>query len=412
MTKILPYILGMMLLACIVFLFNTAEKNNNRIFVDKVTLNKRDKIPYGTYVAFQNLKYIFPRAAVVVDKEEPGYWDSLSVNRSHQAVLMIAPSFFADEGEMKRLIDFAAAGNDVFVSAYNYSYDADKMISAALNRKDISHYYPNTSVYNEDSLVVSLLDPPYRGGYREYTYPGKKGSDYFHDLNSSTAQVYGNDAGGAPCFIHLRSGKGNLYFHRAPLAFSNYFLLHRNNIEYYEKALSVIDPDIDRLVWNEYYLFKKLPFEKNTGKKGWFGALMAYRAFRAAFLTAIFLLLLYTLLEMRRKQRMIPQITAPRNDSLDFVKTIGRLYYDTGDHGNLCAKMAAYFLEHVRSKYKLATGTLDESFIRNLQYKSGAAESLLRGIVSFINELYLQQAVSRQQLTGFYRQLEEFYKTT
>ena len=73
----------------------------------------------------------------------------------------------------------------------------------------------------------------------------------------------------------------------------------------------------------------------------------------AALLTAIFALLLYVVLEMRRKQRTIPVMTKPKNDSLEFVKTIGRLYHDKGDHKNLCRKMSAYFLEHVRNRYKL-----------------------------------------------------------
>ena len=127
-------------------------------------------------------------------------------------------------------------------------------------------------------------------------------------------------------------------------------------------------------------------------------------------LTAIFTLLLYVVMEMRRKQRYIPVVTKPRNDSLDFVKTIGRLYYDKGDHKNLCRKMAAYFLEHVRNRYKLATGNLGDDFVKNLQFKTGYEESEIRGIVSYIKWLDESQAVSQNQLTDFHKQLESFYK--
>ena len=43
--------------------------------------------------------------------------------------------------------------------------------------------------------------------------------------------------------------------------------------------------------------------------------------------------------------------------------------------------MAAYFLEHVRNRYKLATGTLDDDFIKNLQYKSGCTKNRDTGIL-------------------------------
>jgi hypothetical protein len=92
------------------------------------------------------------------------------------------------------------------------------------------------------------------------------------------------------------------------------------------------------------------------------------------------------------------------------VKTIGRLYYDKGDHKNLCRKMGSYFLEHVRMKYKLPTGTLDEEFLKNLQYKSGVEESEIRSIVSFIKHLNEPVAINNKQLSDFHKQLESFYK--
>jgi hypothetical protein len=121
---------------------------------------------------------------------------------------------------------------------------------------------------------------------------------------------------------------------------------------------------------------------------------------------------LYVLIEMRRKQRYIPVVAKPRNDSLDFVKTIGRLYFDKGDHMNLCRKMAAYFLEHVRAKYKLPTGTLNEDFIRKLQYKSGVPEAEVSAIVLFIQHLETAPGISHKELSNFHHQLEAFYNKT
>jgi hypothetical protein len=111
-------------------------------------------------------------------------------------------------------------------------------------------------------------------------------------------------------------------------------------------------------------------------------------------------------MEMRRKQRIIPVVSKPKNDSLDFVKTIGRLYYDKGDHKNLCRKMSAYFLEHVRSKYKLQTSNLDEDFIKLLQFKSGAGEQEIRSIVTFIKYLDTAPVISIIKYYSFYELLK------
>jgi hypothetical protein len=126
----------------------------------------------------------------------------------------------------------------------------------------------------------------------------------------------------------------------------------------------------------------------------------------------LLLLLLWVLLNSRRKQRMIPAYPKPANESLDFVKTMGRLYYDRKDHQNLANKMSMYFLEHVRTTYKLPTHTLDDNFIESLHYKSGYSGGELNEIVSFIQ--YLQQGgdVNEHQLINFHNQLESFYQKT
>lgn len=139
---------------------------------------------------------------------------------------------------------------------------------------------------------------------------------------------------------------------------------------------------------------------------------MKYPAFKWALLTGILTLLIFVLLGMRRMQRMIPASVRPHNDSLDFIKTMGRLYFDKKDHKNLAKKMASYFLDHVRSNYKVSTYTLDEEFARNLHYKTGYPEQEIAQLVRFINDLDGLPAISDSQLTHFHKQLELFYQNT
>ncbi len=405
MNRYLPYILGSLLLAAVVILFVTGGISKKKKLDERITLRRQDKIPYGTYAAYRNLKYIFPNASIYTNKYEPGYWDSLSNYDSKQALIVVCDRFSPDEEEMKKMIRFTENGNDVFICARYISAAADKMLGCNSSAVDFS-FIPVADL--RKNMHISLDAPPF-DKKTTYSYPGKTFNSYFSTVDSSTTDVLGKDESGRPDFIRLHAGKGNFYVHTEPLVFSNYFILHKNNIEYYEKALSVIKPDVTRVVWDEYYLNKKFR-ENPEKKKGWLAVLLSYPALKAALLTAIFALLLYVLLGMRRKQRYIPVITKPRNDSLDFVKTIGRLYYDKGDHKNLCRKMGAYFLEYVRNKYKLPTGSLDEEFVKNLQYKSGTEEPEIRGIVSFIRYLDEAGVIKKSQLTDFHKQLESFYK--
>lgn len=403
----------MLSIAALLFLFVYNSKNKQRRLDERITLKRQDKIPYGTYAAFNTLPYIFPGAAIYTSRQVPGYWDSLSYFDTKQAYIVVTRRFDADEDEMDKLISFAQKGNDVFVSAQYISAAADRLLKCASSSYDFT--FLAVEDLNND-MKISLSAPPYEKK-SHYAYPGKSFNSYFTTIDSLTTDVLGYDGTGRTLFIHLRTGKGNFYIHLEPLAFTNYFILHKNNMDYYEKVLSVIDPGVNKIVWDEYYI-RKPQSGKQKEKKGWFKVLMnmeneeGKKPFRAAFWLAIVLLLVYVLMEMRRRQRYIPIIKKPKNESLDFVKTIGRLYYDKGDHSNLCRKMSAYFLEHVRNKYKLATGNLDEEFIKNLRYKSGAEDGEIRQIVSFIQFIETAPAISQGQLTGFYKQLETFYQKT
>ncbi len=408
MKKYLPYILAVLLGGSILSLFLTGNNKKERKLNERITLRKQDKIPYGTYVAYKGLDRIFPKATIYHNRHEPGFWDSLSSHEPGQALIIITSTFNADETEMEKLISFIEKGNDVFVSARTISYAAAEKMQCQVKSVAISSY-PGIEDEETDSLHVLLTDPPFPAK-TSYTYPGKRMDANFFEMDETITEILGEDEQGRPNFIRLRAGKGNLFMHLAPLAFTNYFLLHKNNIGYYEKALSVINPGVNKVMWDEYYLHKKNLDDTGDDKKSWFSVLSRYPALKAALLTAMFTLLVYVLLEMRRKQRYIPRIRKPANDSLDFVKTIGRLYFDKGDHKNLSRKMSAYFLEHVRTTYKLPTGRLDENFIRNLQHKSGVAESGIRGIISFIKYLDDTPAIDQKQLINFHKELESFYQ--
>ena len=117
-------------------------------------------------------------------------------------------------------------------------------------------------------------------------------------------------------------------------------------------------------------------------------------------------------MESRRKQRLIPVIPKVQNDSLEFVKTIGRLYHEKGDHKNLAHKMALYFLDHVRNQFYIRTQTLDDEFVKTLHQKSGYPEKEIKDLTEFIIFIETSPAISENQLANFHKQLEKFYKNT
>lgn len=401
MKTYLPYIvLGVGALLFAVLLLGSS-KNKAKTMDERITLRSRDKIPYGLYAAYTLLPSFFPNAKIIQDKNSPGNWDSVSIENSNQAVILVAKDIVAEEFELDRLFSFAKNGNHVFIIAHSLSYEATKFF----NCSDNDNFYG----YEGDSLQVNLFRPPFAEGKR-FVYPGKKYASYFSKTDTGRTMVLGQGDNGRVNFIRMKAGSGAIYIHLAPLAFSNYFLLHKNNIAYYKNAFSVLPQIVTKIAWNDYYL-TKLRIKKERDPS-WFRVLLQYPAFRWGLLTAISTLLLFVLLEMRRKQRMIPEWQRPKNDSMDFVKTIGRLYFDKADHKNLAKKMGAHFLEHIRSQYKLSTHTIDDAFINAVHQKTAFPLEELKIIVQYIRFIDTAPALSENQLSDLHKQLELFYQNT
>ena len=404
MNKWLPYILGAVLLGLLVVVMTSNSTKPPRKMDERITLRQADKIPYGTRVARELLSSLFPDAALPFDRKYPGSWDSIDVSESKQAVVLIADYLDADHDELEELGSFVEKGNYVFIIGRAASDDVRTFFRVTYK----NDYF--TSFSSSDSLKINLETPTFKSS-SSFTYPGQKYDGSFSGINEGRTAVLGRNQKAEPNFIQLNKGKGSFFIHSAPLAFSNYFILHKNNSAYYEQVFSVLPKNITTILWNEYFLEKPRQPEDNK-EPNWLGALFSYPAFKWGLLIGAITLALFILLGMRRRQRMIPPFARPKNDSLDFVKTLGRLYYDRKDHKNLANKMAAYFLEHVRSKYKLPTHTLDESFVQALHFKTGYPEVEARNIINAIHSIRTSSSISDAELSDFHKQLELFYQNT
>ena len=403
MKKYLPYFIGAVILLALGTLLISAMKNKPKQLNERITLKERDKIPYGFFAARRMLPDLFPNATIFDDKNSPGYWDALSETGTNHLVIITGIAIQADEYELSEMMAFARKGNYVFIIAHDLSYETTQFLNIVELTDDGDFFGMQT-----DSLRLQLNFPRFNDTVT-YVYPGRRYASYLKVVDTSKVVVLGTNEKGDANFVQFKTGQGAIFLHTAPLAFSNYFLLHKSNVKYFQKALSLIPSTVEKVWWNEYYLNKRTDQLKN--EPNFLSVLLKYEAFRWALITVIATLLIYVLMEMRRKQRVIPVLSKHKNESLDFVTTIGQLYYSRKDHANLAHKMSTYFLEYIRTRLKVSTNRLDESFVQALHAKTGYPVEEIRSIVYFI-QVTDTASVSEGQLNRFYQQLENFYKNT
>ena len=211
--------------------------------------------------------------------------------------------------------------------------------------------------------------------------------------------------GGYDMIRQYSFGEGHLYVSPDPLLLSNYYLLDTNSRDFSAGMLSLLPADKD-VMHIEYYQVGRL--EAQTPLR----FILSDPALKAAFWITLFGIIAFMIFEARRRQRIIPEIKPPANTSLEFVETLGRLYYTSrGDHVNLAAKRVNFFLEYVRRKYYLPTSDLDENFIKDLSLKSGKKSEDVGELIKLVNKVRGGK-ISPEDFLKLEKELNQFYGIT
>jgi hypothetical protein len=242
-------------------------------------------------------------------------------------------------------------------------------------------------------------------------------SSYYGDGSDPVTQSYDDDgdtavvpdilgrAKGKPNFLRYAYGSGHLTVHIAPLTLTNYFLLQGENRRYLDGVWSTLPENIGAVYWHEYF--------KRTAEASSFGMLWRHPATRWALLLSLLALGLYILFESKRRQRIIPIVQPLQNTSVAFVETVGRLYFDRGDHANLASKMVQHFLEWVRNTHNLPTTELNDAFAQSLARKTGHTEREAKAATFIANEVRVGNfAVTEEYIHHLYATLQPFYDST
>jgi hypothetical protein len=358
----------------------------------KPSFSRTHKYPFGGMILHDMLPDLFPgRNINQVDK--PAYEFLEDFEGEGVNYIIIDDVFETDQYEAKHLMEFVEEGNNVFIAANMFTGSfADTFL---LETSQGSLF--GLVEYNEVNLKTGIdtLDRVFsvKKGVKHYSF-----SKYPRSFDTEELGTCGEYN---PNFVRLGYGKGNFYLHSGPMLFSNYNMLWAHNYEYVASALSFL-PQGD-IYWDEYYK----PTRSRTGSP--FKYILQSQGLRWAWLIALPALLLFVFFEGKRRQRIIPVITPPRNDSLEFTETIGRLYYEHGDHHDIALKKVRYLLEYIRTRFYMETKTRDAQFVKRLAQKSGVPEAEVGALMNYITQLEQMQGLSEASLLQLNLMIDDFY---
>ncbi|SMO48746.1 DUF4350 domain-containing protein [Gracilimonas mengyeensis] len=356
-----------------------------------------DDIPYGGYILHELLPETFP-GTDISQNQQPLFQrpDSL---QSTQNWIFINTNFQLDEWESQKLLRWVENGSQVFIAARSYS----GLFADTLN---LGTTYQNPllgggSIVDDDTSYVHFSNPMLqkKGGYPFYQSTTQT---YFSSTDTSNSVILGVNEKEEPIFLKINRGQGSIYLHANPTLFTNYLVRNKTGAEYALKALSYLP--VQPTVWDEYY--KQVYRARGSGlryvvsqeylKWGWFLGLSG--------------VVLFMLFRAKRRQRIIPEIKAPKNSSIEFAQTIGSLYLEKGSHKLIADKKIQFFFDYIRSRLGLDTSEADKDFRNDVALRSGLESNRIDHLFSQIESVRSKENITPKELKQLTEAIDHFYK--
>ncbi len=343
--------------------------------------------------------------------------EKLDVNAENASYVFIGSTLYLDQENTDQLTKFVANGNHAFISTTRFPnslYDEIGLTDCLSTDKSGSYdFQRNTSVvmnFYHPSLKTkkgSNFDFYYKNELDNYRWNFFQNIE--HCKTSESYDLLGYFGTKSVNFIRVAYGGGYFYFHSTPIAFTNFQLKEKESFEYASKVFSHLPEG--KIYWDEY----NKDYHSTQGNRDRkfsdtpLQYILSQPALRWWWYTMLAGLLLYVLFRARRKQRVIPVYEGNTNTSLEFIQTIGRLYFQQNDHKKLAVQEMKLFLWHIRDRYSLPTQTINEDLIKRLALKSEVDKEEIEKIFNEYNHIKKARAIQADRLVKFHALLEKFY---
>ena len=400
------------------------------------TFINRDKIPYGTYVLFDQLPALFPGQPIstvrlpIASQLLPGlspdadlgenedFSEETAADSSHQQAplpalrpdpatyLFVNDYFSCSRLDRDALLRYLTRGNSAFIAAEHIT---DVLLDSL--RLDVRPALELDSLLtlrrawrgpiSTQTTRVSLVSPP-AGARRTYRFPATEVPAYFVAHQGCRATVLARDARQRPVLVRVPVGRGSLLLSTTPAAFSNLLLLRPATAGFAFATLSVL-PANRPVFWDEYQ--KQGPL----GEQSLLRVFQQHVALRWALVAALIGAVLFVLFEARRRQRIIPVIKPLPNTTLLFTRTVAGLYRQGSNHALIAEKKIGLFQEYLRTRYHEPGLDLTDADTRErLAQKSGVARPAVDELVRRINRTLTAPQVSDAELLALNQAINRF----
>jgi hypothetical protein len=432
MNKNIRYILlGAVVILTIVFLLLNAGGKKKINFNWDENYRENNREPYGTYVVHELLKdYYKDKEFTTIDEN---LVDVLPTTEADEIAnyVFIGNGIYLDSADMATLLTFTANGNNVFISSKSVPDDLmESYLYPYGNSCDYEHWdsYDN----RRDTVGYLNLSHPNLKNTTDYSFKyvdNFETDDYsWHYIDDAyfceeqdNFEAIGSLDGYNTNFVKVEYGLGSFYLHTTPLAFTNYHLLEEENLAYANKVFShLTEGDIYFDAFNhvgEFYegngadddmagIYEPVRLKEDSPLE----YILSEPSLRWTWYLLLAIAFLYVIFRAKRKQRIIPVLEENTNTSLEFIQSIGTLYFQQNNHAKLCQQKMKLFLSFIRERYNIVTHNFDDKQLVKLAKVSDISEAKIRKIFDLHKDYSTRPSLSAAALIDFHHAVDYFYK--
>lgn len=390
---------------CLFFILLIGCRDTSKRIDLKETYSYKEARPFGGKVAYELFKSTYPTTPIQL-KNESFYQTAAWTSDTNALYINISKNYYVNEEDVQAMLDFIYKGNTAFIAANDLgSILLEKLFftqSDSVGFRDRLVFLRDTKV----SLVPALSENT--DTVHQYYY--QPFYNYFSVINTRYSRIVGYNDKGNPNFVVFFWGKGRLFLHCEARAFSNYFLLQKNNIDYLLQPLQILPENPQHIYWDDHY--NKINYGNKRGdqNKGSSASIFNYPSLKWAFWILIFSLLAYIIFNGKRKQRIISVLKPIKNTSIEFAQAMSELYLKEKNNKLMAEKMMHTFHENIRNKYFINTQSNPSGFEERLSKRAGISLEDTQKMTQYFIQINEQEKVSDEELQYLNQIIQQFNK--
>ncbi|MEQ9404033.1 MAG: DUF4350 domain-containing protein [Cyclobacteriaceae bacterium] len=348
-----------------------------------VTFLADDKNPFGSYILNDRSSDLFEGGF------ELSYNTISELAGTNNNLLILTEEVEIGGTDIENLFEILESGGSVLIGATSFNSKLKDTLEF-----DIHHEFQllNQTIFEVPEATLTIRDS------LTYTFPASLISNYFELENDQTWEKIGR-SNDKPVAISRSFGSGKLILVSVPHVFTNFGMLYDENYRAVADILSGL-PENDL----HYTMFYKSGKREASTPFRYF---LREDALRWSLYLGLLLIVLFLMISSWRKQRAIPIIPPPENTTIQYVKTLGALFYREKNHKKAAQKLISHFLGQVREQYFM-TVDFNEKFYHHFASKSGMDTEHVVRTFELVQLIKTQPHIEEKTLIDLSKKIEAF----